>query len=57
MQTKIKENESSIISHKEKNIYYNKNKPNENIFEKDSKFNLINLNHQFFPLINLIIIY
>ena len=55
MQTKIKENESSITSHKEKNIYYNKNKPNENIFEKDSKFNLINLNHQFFPLINLIL--
>ena len=61
MKTKIEENASSIIFEKklnkssEKDINDNKNKLNENIFEKDSKFNSIKLSNQYFPLINLIL--
>ena len=61
MKAKIEEYASSIIFEKklnkssEKDINDIKNKLNENIFEKDSKFNSIKLSHQYFPLINLIL--
>ena len=60
MLTKLEENSLSIIFRKkfnkrsEKNINDNQKKLNKNIYEKDSKFDSINLNHHY-PLINLIL--
>ena len=61
MLTKLEENSLLIIFRKkfnkrsEKNINDNQKKLNKNIYEKDSKFDSINLNHHYYPLINLIL--